>query len=495
MSFKSPDITVPRHPVVVGDTMHERGSGEIGSHIYPANGRITTELTLAGRQDVDMAVGAARAAFPAWRALPGDKRRDLMLQMAAVIEQHAQELSELSTLENGSPSMMTPFIVKDAAQKFRYFGGWADKIQGETMSPWGGPAHNYVAYEPYGVVGAIVPWNGPLFAATMVVTPALAAGNCVVLKAPELAPFTVMLLGELFLKAGFPPGVVNMLAGGADIGEAIVSHPGVDKVQFVGSGTTAKKVLRAASETLKPCGLELGGKSAVVVFADADLQEAARRGLSGAISVSGQGCVNGTRLLVERPIYEQYLQMLQAIAAHIQVGDPFAPATVMGPIISEASVQRILGAIDTAVSKDGARLVLGGERLRGDYSDGYFLPLTIIADVDGESALAQHEVFGPVLAVTPFDTEEEGIALANSTNYGLGAYIHTQNLRRGHYVASQMQAGMVQVNGSGEGMQPFAPFGGMKQSGYGRLGGEQGLHEFLQVKNVWMNLAKPQAGK
>jgi aldehyde dehydrogenase (NAD+) len=418
-----------------------------------------------------------------------------MFKMAAVIEQHTQELVDLLVLENGCPTMVAPFMAVDAAQKFRYFGGWADKIQGETISTWGGPAHNYVAYEPYGVIGAIIPWNGPLFAATMVMTPALAAGNCVVVKAPELAPFSVMRLGELFLEAGFPPGVVNMVAGGPDVGEAIVKHPGIDKVQFVGSGATAKKVLRAAAETLKPCGLELGGKSAVIVFADADLQDAARRGLSGAISASGQGCVNGTRLLVERPIYEQYLKTLQGIAAHIKVGDPLDKTTVVGPIITEASVQRILGVIDTAVKKEGARLVLGGQRLGGDYSEGYYLPLTILADVDQETSLAQHEVFGPVLAVTPFDTEEEAIAYANGTSYGLGAYVHTQNLRRAHHVASQMQAGMVQVNASGEGMQPFAPFGGMKQSGYGRLGGQEGLHEFLQIKNVLMNLAKPQAAK
>jgi len=496
MSFKSPDTaTIPRHPVIIGEKMLKRGAGNTQCHVYPANGRETCEIGLASPQDVDSAVQAARAAFPTWRALPGDKRRDLMFKMAAVIEQHAQEFSGLSTLENGCPSMIAPFIGADAAQKFRYFGGWADKIQGETLTPWSGPAHNYVAHEPYGVIGAIVPWNGPLFAATMVMAPALAAGNCVVVKAPELAPFTVMRLGELFLETGFPPGVVNMLAGGADVGEAIVRHPGADKVQFVGSGATAKKVLRTAAETLKPCGLELGGKSAVIVFADADLQDAARRGLSGAISVSGQGCVNGTRLLVERPVYEQYLKMLQAIAGHIKVGDPLEPTTVMGPIISEASVQRILGVIDTAVKKDGARLVLGGERLGGDYAEGFYLPLTIIADVDQGTALAQHEVFGPVLAVTPFDTEEEAIALANGTSYGLGAYIHTQNLRRAHTVASQMQAGMVQVNGSGEGMQPFAPFGGMKQSGFGRLGGQEGLYEFLQVKNVWMSLARPQAAK
>jgi aldehyde dehydrogenase (NAD+) len=496
MSFSSPNAAIiPRYPVIIGDQRRERGSGIVHRHVYPANGRPTGEVQLASAQDVDQAVQAARAAFPAWRALPGDKRRDLMFRMAAVIEQHTKELAELSVLENGSSSMVAPFIAMDGAQKFRYFGGWADKIQGETITPWASPAHNYVAYEPYGVIGAIIPWNGPLFAATMVMTPALAAGNCVVVKAPELAPFTVMRLGELFLEAGFPPGVVDMVAGGPDVGEAMVGHPGIDKIQFVGSGATAKKVLRTAAETLKPCGLELGGKSAVIVFADADLQQAARRGLSGAISASGQGCVNGTRLLVERPIYEQYLKMLQAIAGHIKVGDPLAADTIIGPIISEASVQRILGMVNAAVKNDGARLVVGGERMGGDYADGYFLPITILADVNSKSQLAQHEVFGPVLAVTPFDSEEEAIALANGTDYGLGAYLHTENLRRAHYVASQMQAGMVQVNASGEGMQPFAPFGGMKQSGYGRLGGEQGLHEFLQIKNVWVNLAKPQGAK
>lgn len=492
MSFQQPKRDLlPRRPVIIGEQLRERGSGALHAHIYPATAEVSSEITLAGAQDVDEAVAAARAAFPVWRALSGDKRRDLLLKLAALLEQHSNELTELLSSENGAPSIAGPFMVADAIQKFRYFAGWADKINGQTVATWGAPSHNYVAYEPYGVVAAIVPWNGPLYAATMVLAPALAAGNCVVVKAPELAPYTVMRLGELFLEAGFPAGVVNTLAGGADVGEAMVAHPGVDKVQFVGSGATAKKVLRSAAETLKPCGLELGGKSAVLVFADADLQGAAKRGLSGAISASGQGCVNGTRLFVERSIYEPYLKMLAGIAPHIKIGDPFDRTTIMGPIISETSGQRIVGAVERAKG-DGARLVLGGERLGGEHAKGYFLPITIMADVDPASALARHEVFGPVLAVTPFDSEDEAIALANDSDYGLGAYIHTENLRRAHHVAAQMQAGMVQVNGSGEGMQPNLPFGGMKQSGYGRLGGEQGLHEFLQIKNVWVNTAKPQ---
>ncbi len=489
MPFPLPDRSIlPTAPVIVGDETRAQGSGERWAHIYPANGEVTTELSLAGPADVDDAVAAARAAATGWRELPSDRRRDLLLGAADLIEKHAGELAALETLGNGTAITMAGYIPSVLAQRLRYYAGWADKVRGESLNPWNGPAHNYVNYEPYGVVGAIIPWNGPLFAAVMVLAPALAAGNCVVIKAPELSPFSVMRLGALFLEAGFPPGVVNTLAGGGAVGEAIVGHPGVDKVQFVGSGATARKVLKNAADTLKPCGLELGGKSAVVVFADADLAEAGKRGLSGAISVSGQGCVNGTRLLVERPIYEQYLGVLQAIAGHIPIGDPLEPTTIMGPVISEASLERIQAMV-TQAQASGARLLTGGERLGGEHSAGFYLPITLLADVDHGSDLAQKEVFGPVLSVTPFDTEEEAIALANDTAYGLGAYIHTRDLRRAHHVANQMQAGMVQVNASGEGMQPFAPFGGYKQSGFGRLGGEQGLLEFLQVKNVWMNLA------
>jgi acyl-CoA reductase-like NAD-dependent aldehyde dehydrogenase len=492
MALQSPRTDLlPRHPLIIGDQKFERGGGQSWAHVYPATGAITSELKLANAKDVDAAVGAARAAFPAWRALPGDKRRDIMFKLAALFERDSQLLAQLATIETGNSIMTTSFLSYDAAQKFRYFGGWADKIQGRTISTWGGPAHDYVAYEPYGVVGALIPWNGPLFASTMVMAPALAAGNCIVVKAPELAPYTVMKLGELCLEAGFPPGVVNIVTGGAEVGEAMVAHPNIDKIQFVGSGPTAKKVLKSAADTLKPCGLELGGKSAVIVFADADLQEAARRGLSGAISANGQGCVNGTRLLVERPIYDQYLTMLGAMAPHIKIGDPFDKSTIIGPVITEAALTRILGMVDAAVKNEGGRLVSGGARLGDDLADGYFLPITIVADVEQKSRIAQHEVFGPVLAVTPFDSEDEAIALANGTDYGLGGYVHTQNLRRAHYVASQLDAGMIHVNGSGEGMTPCAPFGGVKQSGYGRLGGEAGLHEFLRVKNVWVNLAKP----
>jgi acyl-CoA reductase-like NAD-dependent aldehyde dehydrogenase len=494
MTLNLPDrALLPTHSLLVDGVLANAG-GEAVTHIYPATGKPTGEVQIASTADVDAAVASARRAFPAWRAMPGDKRRDLMFKLAALIEADVHRLSHLVAIENGNVIMTAPYIVADAAQKFRYFGGWADKISGRTVSTWGGPAHDYVSMEPYGVVGAIIPWNGPLFALTMVIAPALATGNCVVVKAPDIAPYSVLRMGELFVEAGFPAGVFNVVTGGPATGAAMVEHPGIDKVQFVGSGATARQVLASAAQTLKPCGLELGGKSAVIIFADAELQDAAKRGMSGAISANGQGCVNGTRLLVERPVYDAYVQMIGAMAPHVKVGDPLDPATVMGPVISESALARMLGAIQNSLS-EGARLITGGERLGGVFAEGSFLPMTILADVRNDTNIAQHEVFGPVLTITPFDGEEEAIALANGTDYGLGAYIHTQNVGRAHRMAAAMDAGMVHVNGAGEGMTPCAPFGGVKQSGYGRLGGEEGLKEFLRVKNVWVNLAQPQAGR
>lgn len=489
MGFLQPATDcLPRHSLIIGDSAEEQGGGETVAHIYPGTGQVTREFRMASADDVDRAVAAACAAYPAWRALSGDKRRNLMFRLAALLESESMSMAPLITAENGSVIMTSGYMGYDAAQKFRYFGGWADKIDGRVVNTWGGPAHDYVQYEPYGVVGIIVPWNGPIFAATMVLAPALAAGNTVVLKSPDLAPYSVMRLVELIRQAEFPPGVVNLVTGGSDVGAAMVAHSQIDKIEFIGSGATAKKILASAAHTLKPVGLELGGKSAVLIFADADLQAAAKRGLSGAVAANGQGCVNGTRLLVERSIYEPYLAMLTAMADHVRSGDPMDPKTVLGPVISEGALNRISGMVDRGIQQ-GGRLVCGGRRLDGDFADGYFLPVTVLADIGPETEIARNEVFGPVLVVTPFDSEEEAIALANSTDYGLGAYIHTTNIARGHRVANAMMAGQIHINGSGEAMTPCVPFGGMKRSGHGRLGGIEGLREFQQVRNVWVNLA------
>jgi acyl-CoA reductase-like NAD-dependent aldehyde dehydrogenase len=482
---------LPRFVNIIGDSREEAGSGAKIAHVYPGTGTVTRELAMASASDVDRAVSAARTAFPAWRAMPVDKRRNLFFKLAEVFEARSAEFAPSLIAENGSVAMTAPYMGYDAAQKFRYYGGWCDKIHGRTIPTWGTPAHDYVAYEPYGTVGIIVPWNGPLFAATMVLAPALAAGNCVVLKSPDLAPYSVMKLVDMMLEVGFPAGVVNLVTGGADVGEAMVAHPGIDKIEFIGSGATATKVLTSAARSLKPVGLELGGKSAVIVFDDADLMLAAKKGITGAVSSNGQGCVNGTRLLVQRGVYDQYLGILSAIAGQIAVGDPFLPQTALGPVISESALTRILGMVESGKA-DGGRVVTGGERLGGDHAGGFFLPVTILADVPNTAHIARNEVFGPVLVVTPFDTEDEAIALANDSEYGLGAYVHTQNLRRAHHVTGQLHAGMIHVNGSGEAMQPNCPFGGWKKSGHGRLGGVEGLHEFLQPKNIWINVSPPE---
>lgn len=489
MGFETPDISaLPCHPLIIGDAREEAGHGETVAHVYPGNGQVTREFRMASAEDLDRAVAAARKALPEWKAMPGDRRRNLFMKLADALEARSAEFATSLIAENGGVAQYAPFMGYDAAQKFRYFGGWADKIHGRTVPMWGAPAHDYVSYVPYGVVGAIVPWNGPLFAATMVMAPALAAGNCVVLKSPDLAPYSPLKLVEIMLETGFPPGVVNVVAGGADVGEAMVSHAGIDKIQFIGSDRTARAVLANAAQSLKPCGLELGGKSAVIVFDDADLGAAAQKGISGAVSANGQGCVNGTRLLVQRGIYDQFLEALKAVAGHIVVGDPMDQGTMMGPVITEQALQRISGMVERGVDQ-GGRLVCGGERMGGDHADGFFLPVTVLADVGNDSEIAQQEVFGPVLVVTPFDDEDEAIALANGTDYGLGAYVHTQSLRRAHHVTSQLDAGMIHVNGAGEAMQPNCPFGGFKHSGHGRLGGEEGLHAFLQPKNIWMGLS------
>ena len=490
MQTADPELAlIPKFSFLIGGKRSQTGSGGACDHIYAATGRPTVSVALAGRSEVDAAVAAARAAFPAWRAMPVNQRRNLLLAAATIIEQHFDELVRLNVIEIANPIMQMRYTPALVIEQFRYCAGWADKIPGELISTWHGPAHDYAEHVPYGVIGSIIPWNGALYAAAMVLAPALAAGNCVVLKPSELAPFTPLRLAELFLEAGFPEGVVNVIPGGAEAGEALVSHPGVDKVQFVGSGGTAAKVLSAASATLKPCGLELGGKSAVLVFEDADLAVSPQLALDGAISANGQGCVNGTRILVQRKIYSAYVERLAALAAGIPIGDPFDEKTVLGPVVSLAACNRILGAVRHSVSGGKSRLVAGGERLGGDLSGGFFLPITLVADVANQDSLAQEEVFGPVLTITPFDTEMEAIALANDTRYGLGGYIHTRDLGRAHRVAAGMDAGMIQVNGLG-GMSPAAPFGGFKQSGFGRLGGLAGIREFTQVKNVYMSLGQ-----
>jgi aldehyde dehydrogenase (NAD+) len=325
----------------------------------------------------------------------------------------------------------------------------------------------------------------------MKVAPALAAGNCVVLKTPEQAPYTVARFAEIAFEAGLPPGVLHVLPGGAEAGDRLVRHPDVRKVSFTGGIGTAKKIMAAAADTLTPLVFELGGKSANVVFADADVEAAVNMTVSSCYTLAGQGCVVSTRLLVERSIYDGVVSATARKVASLVVGDPFAKETVVGPVVSKDAHRRILGVIESTRSSGAGRVVTGGSavdrtRLPAANAGGFFIEPTVFADVAPESALAQHEVFGPVMAIIPFDGEDEAVTIANGTSYGLGTFLHTRDVSRVHRLVPQFESGTVAVNGVSA-LPPAAPFGGYKQSGFGREGGRDGVVEFLQVKNVHIN--------
>jgi len=477
----------PRPGLLIGDRLVTDTSGGEHQHVYPATGKPTVRVPLAGATEVDDAVGTARAALPEWRSWTVDRRRDAMLRFAALMREHEEEIARLSVFENGTPIWMAQKFPATVADAFTYNAGWADKVSGDVIPTWPAPALDYTLVEPYGVVGIIIPWNGPVPSLGMTLAPALAVGNTVVLKPSRPAPFSPLRVGQLLLEAGFPPGVVNIVPGGPEAGDALVRHPGVDKVHFMGSSAVAKEVLEAALTNLTPVTLELGGKSANIIFADSDLQSAAELAISAVVYMSGQACLIGTRVLVEARIYDETVELCKTLVEQIPAGDPASLATRMGPVISQGACDRVLGVIERARRNGEGRVVTGGHRLDGDLADGYFIAPTIFADVDNGSDLAQREIFGPVMSMQRFETEAEAIAIANDHPYGLAAYIQTNDLRRAHRMAAALEAGNVWINGF-PGVPGSVPFGGTKQSGYGRLGGHAGIREFSRPKNVWMAL-------
>ena len=479
---------VPRARLYVGGNWLHDSTGGGGVHRDPTTGDAVGPYVLAGEKEVDAAVGAARAAFPQWRALAPARRRRLLLELADAVEVHADELSAIIALEVGQPVAAGKAGTVQAAEWFRYYAGWADKLEGSVAPVAPGTVLDYVLPEPYGVVAAIIPWNGPIIALALKAAAALAAGNCVVLKPPEQAPFSSLRFGELCEEIGVPAGVVNVIPGGAVAGEALCRHPGVDKISFTGGTETARAVAIAAAEFQTPLVLELGGKSASLVFADADPAVAGK--LAARIAVaqnSGQGCFLPTRVFVQRPLYDEVVERIVATARAFTLGDPFDADTTMGPVAGEAACARILGVIAAAEKGGHGTLLTGGSRPDGALGAGTFVEPTVFGDVDPDSPLAQEEIFGPVLAVAPFDDEEEAVALANRTRYGLAGYVWTRELGRAHRVASALSAGYVSVNGMAA-LPPSAPFGGWNASGHGVEGGRWGIEEFLRLKNVHVSL-------
>jgi acyl-CoA reductase-like NAD-dependent aldehyde dehydrogenase len=457
--------------------------------VNPATGEVIAAVAEAREVDVDRAVASARAALASdgWRKIDPHRRAELLWRLADLIEKNADEIARLETADNGKPFFESLKVdVPSVVENFRYFAGVADKVQGDTI-PVSGPFLNYTLREPVGVVGCIVPWNFPLSLAAWKVAPALACGNAVILKPAEETPLTALRLGELALEAGFPAGVLNVVPGfGETAGAALVRHPGVDKIAFTGSTEVGKVVMREAAATLKKVSLELGGKSPNIVFADADVAAAVKGATTGIFYGMGEVCAAGSRVLVERSVYDRFVDEFRGRALKMPAGDPMDPKTRLGAIVSERQLERVLGYVE-AGRREGAKLVAGGERTTVN-GKGNFVTATVFADVEPEMTIAREEIFGPVAAVIPFDDVDDAVAKGNQTIYGLAAGVWTRDVGKAHRVASELQAGTIWINTYNQ-YDSASPFGGYKQSGFGRdLGYRAAIDKYTQVKSVWVAL-------
>ena len=456
----------------------------------PATAEVVTTVPAAGPEDVDRAVKAARAAFESreWGAARPVDRERWLLKLADLLEAHAAEIAELETIDNGKPLVISQRVdVPSAVDFVRYCAGWATKIEGTTVEP-SLPAFRkneffgYTRREPVGVVGAIIPWNFPLLMAVWKVGPALATGCAIVLKPAEDTPLTALRLGELALEAGFPPGALNVVTGeGPTAGAALAAHPGIDKVAFTGSTAVGKRIGQAALENMTRLSLELGGKSPVIVLDDIDPAVAASGAANAIFFNSGQVCVAGSRLYVQRKVYDAVLDGVSAIAGKMRIGPGLEKGTQLGPLVSERQLQRVAGYVRTGLD-EGATLVAGGER---HGTRGWFHQPTILTGVGPSARVAQEEIFGPVLVASPFDDVEEIAALANGTAYGLSASIWSNDLKRVHRLIPRIKAGTVWVNCHGL-LDNALPFGGYKQSGIGREMGRAMIDLYTETKSVLM---------
>jgi aldehyde dehydrogenase (NAD+) len=480
----TPTSDTVRHLAVqghlIGDSWRPGRSGGVHLHRYAATGEVQAEVGLGGAADIDDAVAAARAAQPGWAALGPVGRSALLAGLADLLDAHREEAAVLAALDNGTPvSVLRPG--RYTAAWVRYYADLVCTVGDEALDVARGTAT--VRLVPYGVVGVVPPWNGSMVGMGQKCGPALAAGNTVVVKPPELAPFGMLRFGELALQAGIPPGVVNIVVGAAAAGAALAGHPDIDKLTFTGGAATGRAVMAAAAANLTPVALELGGKSPNIVFSDADLDTAATDAArAGTALLSGQGCALPTRTYVHEDVYDELVDRVLAQVATFPVGDPLDPATVVGPVVTAPAMERILGVIDRAAA-DGATLLAGGGRLDGELADGWFVAPTVFGDVDHDSDLARNEVFGPVQAILRFSTEDEVLAKANDSPYGLAAYVHTADPARLARCVDGLAAGIVMTNGQG-GLTPAMPFGGFGQSGFGREGGRAGYEEMTQRTTV-----------
>ncbi|NJC84013.1 aldehyde dehydrogenase [Planosporangium mesophilum] len=467
----------------IGGARQDALSGRRREVIDPSTGKQIGTVADGDAQDIDVAVRAARTAFDdgPWRRTPPRERARVLMRAAELLRQRTDELIALESVDAGKPVSLCRIIdVANTISHFEYYGGLAQGLGGATRQT-AFPSMAYTVPEPIGVIGAITPFNFPMILSTSKIAPALAAGNTMVHKPAEDTPLTALVIAEVLSEAGLPDGVLNVVTGGVEAGDAVVRHPGVDKIAFTGSTLVGRKIASTAGDSLKPVTLELGGKSAQIIFEDADLDIAIGKAIEAFVFNTGQFCMGGTRLLVARPLFDAVSKAVAGAAGGVPLGDPFDPATVIGPIAGARHLEKIERYVELARSEPGAEILTGGHRI--DLDGGYYYAPTVVVGMANDSRLVQEEVFGPVLTIQPFDTEDEAVALANSTRYGLAAGLHTRDLNRAHRVASRLQAGIVWVNTWGL-MDPAVPFGGVKQSGYGREYGPEGLAEYLDTKSV-----------
>ncbi|WP_163801473.1 aldehyde dehydrogenase family protein [Mycolicibacterium sediminis] len=469
--------------LLVGGDRITSTSGGHHRHIFPATGLPNATIALAGGADVDLAVESARQAQREWRSLTADRRRDLLIDLADSVHEHLGQLAELNVHDYAVPVSYAGTAVM-LEQFLRHFAGYADKPHGSSTPVSGSFDLNFVEREPYGVVAVLAPWNGSLAVTASCVAPALAAGNAVILKPSELAPLAALRFGELCIQAGLPAGLVNVVPAAAEGGDALVRHPGIGKIWFTGGGQTARAVIQAAATNLTPVVAELGGKSANIVFADADIGSAAALSAhQGPLMQAGQSCACASRLLIHESVYDEFVDKFLEAIGGAKVGDPFDPMVSVGPVISEASATRIVAVVEKATRDGAGELLTGGSRMGGELTKGYYVEPTVFGDVDNNSELAQTETFGPVVSLMRFSADDDAVRIANDTPYGLNAFMHTNDLTQAHRVARQLDAGSVWINQNSR-ISPQGPYGGYKQSGFGRTGGIDGLHEFQQVKNI-----------
>ena len=466
----------------------EPASGEYFDTENPYTGEVWAKVARGNADDADKAVTAANAAFESgeWADMRPTQRGKLLVKLAEIIERESARLGELEVRDNGKLIAEMAGQTKYLAEWYRYYGGLADKVEGAVLPADRPGIFNFTRYEPLGVVGMVTAWNSPLLLLAWKLAPALAAGNTAVVKPSEYTSVSSLEFMELIKEAGFPDGVVNCITGmGAEVGQPLVDHPHLAKVAFTGSDSAGQKIYETAAKKIMPVTLELGGKSPNIVFEDADFEAAVMGAISGIFAATGQTCIAGSRLLVQRSIHDQFVKRLVEVAGEAKIGDPMSLDTHVGPVTTQPQYEKILYYIDVA-NQDGATCVLGGKPYSGDGVKGNrFVEPTIFTNVSNDMRIAQEEVFGPILSVIPFDDEEEAIRIGNDIVFGLAAGVWTSDIGRALRMSDKLKAGTVWVN-TYRAVSFMTPFGGFKRSGQGRESGQESIKEFMQVKSVWI---------